>query len=104
MTETTNDLNILKEKYKDTKLYKTSDIALAATLILLGKSLLFMEPLNKKQFAPKSDIFHFVFEDDAERESIVLKFTTDSGDLKVSPNPFRSTMKYLKEQTRNYSK
>ena len=101
--DTTHNLNTLKEKYKDIKRYKTSDIALAATLMVLKKNLLYIEPVNKKG-NPRSDIFHFVFEDSEDRETLVLQYSTNSEDLKVVPNQFRSTMRYLKELTKNFNK
>jgi len=32
----------------------------------------------------------------------VMKYASSSEEIKVKPNEFRSTMRYLKEQTRNY--
>jgi len=101
--ETTHDLNLLKEKYKDIKRYKTSDIALASTLMVLKKKLLYIEPLKKSE-SPRGDIFHFIFEKEEDMEDIVLKYSTNSEDLTVVPNAFRSTMRYLKVKTKNYSK
>ena len=59
--ETTHEINQMKEKYKDIKRYKTSDIALASTLMVLGKELLYIEPLKRSE-APRGDFFHFIFE------------------------------------------
>ena len=84
-----------------TKKYKTSDIALAATLILYNHDLLYIEPVNKRT-GQKSDIFHFVFADADDREQLVIKYSANHDDVKVSPNAFRATMRYLKEMTKNY--
>jgi hypothetical protein len=67
-------------------------------MMLLDKKLLFIEPMNKKGNSGM-DIYQFVFEDSDDREDIVLKYSTNSPELKVIPNAFRSTMRYLKELT-----
>ena len=97
---TTHDLNKLKEEFEGIPKYKTSDLALAATMILKDKELLYMEP-----FAPmkskRSEIYQFVFKKTDDMETIVRKYSTNDITLNVPPNAFRSTMKYLKEQTKN---
>jgi hypothetical protein len=104
METTTHDLNMLKEKYKDVKLYKTSDIALATTLMLLNKDLLYIEPAFSGDGKRRNtEIFQFVFKDSDDREDIVLKYSTGSESLKVIPNSFRTTMRYLKGLTKNFS-
>ena len=100
---TTHDTNQLIEKYKDIKRYKTSDIALASTMMVLKKKLLYIEPLKKTE-SPRGDIFHFIFEKDDDMDDIVLQYSTNSEDLTVMPNAFRSTMRYLKVMTKNYTK
>ena len=97
--ETTHELNQMKEKFKDIKRYKTSDIGLAATLVVLGKDLLYIEPL--KTDAPKGDFYHFIFEKSDDIDELVLKYSTNSPELSVVPNSFRSTMRYLKIKTKN---
>ena len=99
---TSNNINAMRDKYRDVKRYKTSDIALAATMMILEKDLLYIEPLNKKGGTSRNDIFHFVFRDSEDREKIVLNYSTNNPDLKVVPNSFRSTMRYLKEMTKNW--
>jgi len=99
--QTTHEINKIKDKYKDVNKYKTADIALAATMMLKGKKLLYLEPLNNYRNR-KPDIFHFVFQDTSDREQLVLHYSTNSEELQVIPNAFRSTMKYLKEKTKNY--
>ena len=85
----------------DAKKYKTSDIALAATLILYDHKLKYIEPVSRKP-GQRSEIFHFVFEDVPDREQLVIKYSSNHPDVKVSPNAFRATMRYLKEMTKNY--
>ena len=97
---TTHDTNKMKEKYKGMATYKTSDLALAAVMILKGKDLLYMEPYNVLKNR-RNDIFQFIFEDSDDMETIVRQYSTNDVNLNVIPNAFRSTMKYLKEQTRN---
>lgn len=87
---------------EDVKKYKTSDIALAATLILHGHDLLYIEPVNKKT-AGKSDIFHFVFVEFPERESFVIKYSSNNPDVNVSPNSFRAMIRHLKEKAKNFA-
>ncbi len=102
MIETTShDLDMLREKYKNMKLYKTSDIALASAMVMKSKKLLFIEPVPKKANA-RGEIFHFVFEDDNDRETIVLHYSTNNPELSVTPSSFRTTMRFLKEQCKNY--
>ena len=84
------------------KKYKTSDIALAATLILYNHKLLFIEPVNRRS-GSRSEIFHFVFEDMPDREQLVIKYSSNHPEVKVSPNAFRATMRYLKEMAKNYA-
>jgi hypothetical protein len=87
---------------KDVKKYKTSDIALAATLVIKNKELLYIEPIkNSGQF--RSDIFHFVFKDTDDREQLVQWYSTNNDNLQVTPAAFRNTLRYLKEQTKNYN-
>ena len=97
---TTHDINKLKEKYEGMATYKTSDLALAAVMILKGKELLYMEPYSAMKNR-RTDIFQFVFEHSDDMETIVRQYSTNNESLNVIPNAFRSTMKYLKEQTRN---
>ena len=91
----THDANVKK--------YKTSDIALAATLILFEQELMYVEPINKKP-GTRSEIFHFVFKDTPKREQLVIKYSSNNDDIRVIPNAFRATMRYLKELTKNYNK
>jgi len=91
------------ENTKDVKKYKTSDIALASTLILFQQTLMYVEPINRKP-GQRSEIFHFVFEDTQERENLVIKYSSNHDDIRVIPNAFRATMRYLKELTKNYNK
>lgn len=95
------DIQINNSKITDPgiKKYKTSDIALAATLVLHGMKLLGVEPVNKKT-NQKNDIFHFIFEDTERRDELVMKYSTGHDDIKVLPNPFRQTMRHLKELTK----
>lgn len=91
------------ETTKDMRKYKTSDIALAATLILFDQKLLYIEPINRKP-GQRSEIFHFVFQDAEMREQLVIKYSSNHEEIKVIPNAFRATMRYLKELTKNYNK
>lgn len=85
----------------DIKKFKTSDIALAATLMLFKQELLGVEPITKSG-NKRSDIFHFVFRDSDIRPDLVIKYTSNDEDIKVIPGPFRSTLRFLKEATKNY--
>jgi hypothetical protein len=95
----TTDKNLEKFNDESVRKYKTSDIALAATLILHGLTLLGVEPVNKKS-AQKNDIYHFVFEDADRRDDLVMKYSTNHEDIKVLPNSFRQTLRHLKEMTK----
>jgi hypothetical protein len=91
--------NIDKFNDENVRKYKTSDIALAATLILHKMNLLGVEPVNKK-LGQKNDIYHFVFEDINSRDELVMKYSTNHDDIKVLPNSFRQTLRHLKEMTK----
>lgn len=101
MTETTHDIEMMKEKTKGKKVYKTSDIALASTILIKEHDMLSIEPVPKKPNS-RGDIFHFVFEDWDGREKMVLEYSTNNPNLQVPPNTFRNTMRLLKEQCKNY--
>jgi len=88
---------------KNQRTYKTSDIALATTLILHGESFLYVEPIHKRH-GHKSEIFHFVFKDSENRENLVVKYSSNHEEIKVLPSAFRQTMRYLKEMTKTYNK
>jgi len=101
--KTSHETNMIKDQYKNVPRYITTDIGLAATLMVKGYKLLYIEPTLKK-VTMKPDLFHFVFQDDEQREQLVLLYTTNSQDLQVVPNTFRSTMRYLKEMTKNHQR
>jgi hypothetical protein len=90
---------------KTEKLYKTTDIALAATLILKQFQFRGLEPVASFSRKPgRSDLFQFVFvdSDDDTRKAIVMGYAASSDMVTVKPAEFRSTLRYLKEQARNY--
>ena len=98
--KTSHELNTNAKQYSDIAQYKTSDIGLASTMILKGKKLLYMEPCNTNK-KWRSDIFQFVFEKTEDIDELIMQYSTNDVKLCVTPNAFRSTLKYLKEQTSN---
>ena len=81
------------------KLYKTSSIVLAATLVHEKMKLVGLEPIPKRS----QDLFYFVFDDTEhnKREDIVMNFSNNSS--LVCPTTFMEIVRQLKQRTKEYS-
>jgi hypothetical protein len=81
------------------RLYKTSSIVLAATLVHEKMKLIGLEPIPKRS----QDLFYFVFEDNDEekRKDIVMNFSNNS--ILVCPTTFMELVRQLKQRTKEYS-
>ena len=87
----------MAEETKKQRVYKTSSIVLAATLVHEKMELITLEPINKRGH----DLFYFVFSDSDRRVQLVTQFTNN--DLKVVPSTFMELVRQLKQRTKEYS-
>jgi len=81
----------------DKKLYKTSSIVLAATLVHEKMKLVHLEPIQKRG----QDLFYFVFQDEDRRRDLVMNFSNNT--LKVVPSAFMETVRQLKQRTKEHA-
>lgn len=80
------------------KVYKTSSIVLAATLVHEKMELIGLEPIMKKGH----DLYNFVFRDEeVRRTDLVMKFSNN--DLKVVPSTFMEIVRQLKQRTKEHA-
>ena len=80
------------------RLYKTSSIVLAATLVHEKMKLVGLEPIPKRS----QDLFYFVFDDEEERrKEIVMSFSNNSS--LVCPTTFMEIVRQLKQRTKEYT-
>jgi len=79
------------------KVYKTSSIVVAATLVHEKMELSGLEPILKRGH----DLFYFVFKDEDRRFELVTKFTNNN--IMVVPSTFMEIVRQLKQRTKEYA-
>lgn len=79
------------------RVFKTSSIVLAATLVHEKMKLAGLEPMPNRS----PDLFYFVFDDEDRRRELIMSFSNNT--LLVSPSMFMENVRQLKQRAKEYN-
>ena len=90
----------MSEEVPQRKIYKTSSITLAATLVHEKMRLTDLEPIMTIM-RRGHDLFYFIFADEDRRPQMIMDFSNNV--LMVVPTTFMEIVRQLKQRTKEYA-